>query len=180
MKTRHTTILRLGLGIVLGAAGCTTPRLAQQKRVVYGERNEHELAYEFLQPRKTNGLGVVVMVSGSWRSNPDDFKPMMGKAFLRRGYSMFAVSHLSQPKATIPEIYDDVTRAVRHIREHADEYGVDPGQARRHRGQRRWSLEPDDRHPGQGNHRQAGRTRSGSGDFFPGHRRDQLGQALQK
>ena len=100
MKTRHSTILRLGLGIVLGAAGCTTPRLAQQKRVVYGERNEHELAYEFLQPRKTNGLGVVVMVSGSWRSNPDDFKPMMGKAFLRRGYSMFAVSHLSQPKAT--------------------------------------------------------------------------------
>ena len=128
MKIRHTTILRLGLGIVLGAAGCTTPRLAQQKRVVYGERNEHELAYEFLQPRKTNGLGVVVMVSGGWRSNPDDFKPMMGKAFLRRGYSMFAVSHLSQPKATIPEIYDDVTRAVRHIREHADEYGVDPGQ----------------------------------------------------
>jgi hypothetical protein len=58
MKTRHSTILRLGLGIVLGAAGCTTPRLAQQKRVVYGERNEHELAYEFLQPRKTNGLAV--------------------------------------------------------------------------------------------------------------------------
>ena len=128
MKTRHSTILRLGLGIVLGAAGCTTPRLAQQKRVVYGERNEHELAYEFLQPRKTNGLGVVVMVSGSWRSNPNDFKPMMGKAFLRRGYSMFAVSHLSQPKATIPEIYEDVTRAVRHIHEHADEYGVDPSQ----------------------------------------------------
>jgi acetyl esterase/lipase len=90
--------------------------------------NDHELAYEFLQPRKTNGLGVVVMVSGGWRSNPDDFKPMMGKALLRRGYSLFAVSHLSQPKATIPEIYDDVTRAVQHIREHADEYGVDPGQ----------------------------------------------------
>ena len=81
-----------------------------------------------MQPRKTNGLGVVVMVSGSWRSDPDDFKPMMGRAFLRRGYSLFAVSHLSQPTATIPEIYDDVTRAVQHIREHAGEYGVDPGQ----------------------------------------------------
>jgi len=99
MKTRHSIIPLLGLAAALVAAGCTTPRLAQQKRVVYGERNEHELTYEFLQPRKTNGLGVVVMVSGAWRSNPDDFKPMMGKAFLRRGYSMFAVSHLSQPKA---------------------------------------------------------------------------------
>ena len=51
---------------------------------------------------------------------------MMGQAFLRRGYSLFAVSHLSQPKATIPEIYYDVTRAVQHIRVHAGEYGVDP------------------------------------------------------
>ena len=126
MKTCHSTILLLGLGIVLGVTGCATPRLAQQKRVIYGERNDHELAYEFLQPRKTNGLGVVVMVSGSWRSNPSDFKPRIGKAFLRRGYSLFAVSHLSQPKATIPEIYEDITRAVQHIREHADEYGVDP------------------------------------------------------
>ena len=128
MKTCRSTILLLGLGIVLGDTGCTTPKLAQQKRVVYGERNKHELAYEFLQPQKTNGLGVVVMVSGSWRSNPSDFKPKMGKALLRRGYSLFAVSHLSQPEATIPEIYEDVTRAVRHIREHADEYGVDPSQ----------------------------------------------------
>ena len=128
MKTCHSTILLLGLGIVLGVTGCATPRLAQQKMVIYGERNDHELAYEFLQPRKTNGLGVVVMVSGSWRSNPSDFKPRIGKAFLRRGYSLFAVSHLSQPKATIPEIYEDITRAVQHIREHADEYGVDPGQ----------------------------------------------------
>ena len=128
MKTSRTTTFLIGLAIALGVAGCTTPKLAQKKRVVYGERHDHELAYEFMQPRKINGLGVVVMVSGSWRSDPDDFKPMMGRAFLRRGYSLFAVSHLSQPKATIPEIYDDVTRAVQHIREHAGEYGVDPGQ----------------------------------------------------
>ena len=128
MKTCRSTILLLGFGIVLGVTGCTTPKLAQQKRDVYGERNEHELANEFLQPQNTNGLGVVVMVSGGWRSNPDDFKPKMGNAFLRRGYSMFAVSHLSPPKATIPEIYEDVTRAVRHIREHADEYGGEPSQ----------------------------------------------------
>ena len=123
MKTSRTTTFLLGLALALGAAGCTTPKLAQQKRVVYGERHDHELAYEFMQPRKTNGLGVVVMVSGSWRSDPDDFKPMMGRAFLRRGYSLFAVSHLSQPKATIPEIYHDVTRAVQHIRLHAGEHG---------------------------------------------------------
>ena len=78
--------------MVLYTAGCTTPKLAQQKRVVYGERNKQELTYEFLKPKKNNGLGIVVMVSGSWRADPKDFKPKMGRAFLRRGYSIFAVS----------------------------------------------------------------------------------------
>ena len=64
MKTSRATTFLLGLALALGAAGCTSPKLAQQKRVVYGERHDHELAYEFMQPRKTNGLGVVVMVSG--------------------------------------------------------------------------------------------------------------------
>ena len=96
--------------------------------VVYGHKYGMALTFDVFTPANANGAAVLNMVSGGWRSNPDDFEPKIGKAFLRRGYTLFAVSHLSQPKATIPEIYDDVTRAVRHIREHAGEYGVDPGQ----------------------------------------------------
>ena len=48
MKTSRATTFLLGLALALGAAGCTTPKLAQQKRVVYGERHDHELAYEFM------------------------------------------------------------------------------------------------------------------------------------
>jgi acetyl esterase/lipase len=45
---------------------------------------------------------------------------------LRRGYTIFAVSHLSQPQASVMEIVADVNRSVRFIRHHAREYGVDP------------------------------------------------------
>ena len=45
---------------------------------------------------------------------------------LRRGYTVLAVSHLSQPQATVMEIVEDVNRAMRFIRYHADEYGIDP------------------------------------------------------
>jgi acetyl esterase/lipase len=41
-------------------------------------------------------------------------------------YTIFAVSHLSQPQATVMEIVADVNRAVRFIRHHAQEYGIDP------------------------------------------------------
>jgi acetyl esterase/lipase len=45
---------------------------------------------------------------------------------LRRGYTVFAVVHGSQPKYTIPEILPDMHRAVRFIRHHAKDYRIDP------------------------------------------------------
>src|SRR5205823_4416542 len=48
------------------------------------------------------------------------------REFLDRGYVVFAVLHGSQPKYTIPEVLDDMHRAVRFIRANARKYGVDP------------------------------------------------------
>ena len=45
---------------------------------------------------------------------------------LRRGYTVFDVYHISQPEATVMEIVEEVNRAVRYIRHHARDYGVDP------------------------------------------------------
>ena len=44
----------------------------------------------------------------------------------QRGYTVFAVVHGCQPKFTIPEILEDMNRAVRFIRFHAADYGIDP------------------------------------------------------
>ncbi|MFM7135942.1 MAG: alpha/beta hydrolase, partial [Planctomycetota bacterium] len=45
---------------------------------------------------------------------------------LRRGFTVFAVSHVSQPKASVAEIFADVSRGVRFVRTHADDYRIDP------------------------------------------------------
>lgn len=102
------------------------PRFTQGSRVVYTQRQGHDLTFDTFRPERANGLGVVVMVSGGWKSGPDNFRPWMAAALLRRGYTIFAVSHLSQPQATVMEIVEDVHRGVRFIRHHAREYGVDP------------------------------------------------------
>ncbi len=51
-------------------------------------------------------------------------------AFIRpltdRGYTVFAVVHGSQPRFTVPEIVQDMNRAVRFIRYHSKDYGIDP------------------------------------------------------
>lgn len=103
------------------------PGTGETATVIYGERNEKPLSYEVIPPAQdANGAAVLVMVSGSWKSDPESFQRWLAAPFLRGGYTVFAISHLSQPKALIGEIVEDVHRAVRHIRHHAGDYGVDP------------------------------------------------------
>lgn len=66
------------------------------------------------------------MISGRWISPEHPFNPMVVAPLLRHGYTIFAVHHLSQPKATVVETVEDVHRAVRFVRHHAAKYGVDP------------------------------------------------------
>jgi len=95
--------------------------------VVYGQRHGRELTLDVIRPANPNGRGVAVMVSGGWKSSPGSFPPWLAAPLLRRGYTVFAVYHVPQPVATVMEIHEDVHRAVRFIRHHARDYGVDSG-----------------------------------------------------
>jgi acetyl esterase/lipase len=100
----------------------------RQDDVIYGRKYGTALTMDVFRPKQhANGLGVVFVISGGWFSSSDiddivpAFRPLLG-----RGYTVFAVVHGSQPKFTIPEILQDINRAVRFIRFHAKDYGIDP------------------------------------------------------
>jgi acetyl esterase/lipase len=89
----------------------------------------YALTMDVLTPAKPNGIGVVACVSGGWVSRHeaiDGAIGLVGKPLVDRGYTVFAVVHGSQPKFTIPEVLEDMHRAVRFIRANAKDYGVDP------------------------------------------------------
>jgi acetyl esterase/lipase len=74
---------------------------------------------------KANGRGIIWCVSGGWVSG----KPGgigLGQELVARGYTVFAVVHGSQPKFTIPEVLEDMHRAVRFIKTNAKKYNIDP------------------------------------------------------
>ena len=78
------------------------------------------------------GKGIIWCVSGGWFSA----KPSgvgLAKEFVDRGYVVFAVVHGSQPKFSIPEVLDDMHRAVRFIKFNAEEVQRRSRQARHRR-----------------------------------------------
>lgn len=102
------------------------PSCVREAGVVYGMRRGQALTMDVVTPSRPNGHGVLLMMSGSWKSKPDAFRTFMAAPLIRRGYTVFAVYHISQPTVTIMEVVEDVHRAARFVRHHADEYGIDP------------------------------------------------------
>ncbi len=96
--------------------------------VIYGRKFGTALTLDVFTPEKPNGYGVIWVVSGGWYSAHEGIPARGGvpQHFLARGYTVFAVVHGSQPKFIIPEITQDMHRAVRFIRHHAAKYGVNP------------------------------------------------------
>src|SRR5664279_3600647 len=102
------------------------PRLEVTSGVVYGQRQGKDLTLDVLRPSRPNGIGIVLMASGGWKSQAGSFRPWIAAPLLRRGYTIFAVYHIPQPEATVMEITEEVNRAVRYIRHNAGRYGIDP------------------------------------------------------
>jgi len=102
------------------------PPYKRTEDVIYGRKFGTALTMDVFQPEKPNGAAVIFCVSGGWFSAHESVNTAFAAELLRRGYTVFEVVHGSQPKFTIPEVLEDMHRAVRYIRSHAKDYDVDP------------------------------------------------------
>lgn len=114
-------------GSIAAQTGPLPPGTAQYTDIIYGRKYGMALTMNVLSPKNPNGAGVIYVVSGGWFSAPEMISAEVASVFLNRRYTVFAVMHGSQPKFTIPEIAEDMRRAVRYIRFRAKDFGVDPG-----------------------------------------------------
>lgn len=117
--------------VLLGslALAADGPNYTRTEDVIYGRKFGMALTLDVIKPKENpNGLGIVYCVSGGWFSSHDNVPGVIGASapYLKRGYTIFAVCHGSNPKFTIPEVVKDMHRAVRFIRSRAKDYGIDP------------------------------------------------------
>lgn len=121
---------RLSLVLLLllsHAAGRDDPTLVRQSDVIYGRKHGVALTMDIFRPtRDPSGSAIVFVVSGGWFSGKRMIWPAWYQPLVRRGHTVFAVLHGSQPKYTLPEMVPDIRRAIRYIRYHAKTLGIDP------------------------------------------------------
>jgi acetyl esterase/lipase len=92
--------------------------------LIYARHDGVCLTMDVIQPARANGLGIISIVSGGWKSSHEGIGS--GDPFIKRGYTVFYVVHGSQPHFTVEEIIADVHRAVRFIRSRAKSFGINP------------------------------------------------------
>jgi acetyl esterase/lipase len=108
------------------SGGDSAQRFTRTEDVIYGRKFGTALTLDVLQPVQTNGYAILFMVSGGFFSSHEAINPGFVEPFLNRGYTVFAVVHGSQPRFIIPEIEQDIHRAVRFVRHNAAKWGVHP------------------------------------------------------
>jgi len=100
---------------------------SRQEDIIYGRKYGTALTLDVFTPKKdTKGAAVVFAVSGGWFSDHRAIRVPFIEEFLKRGYTVFAVVHGSQPRFTIPEAVEDMQRAVRYIRSQAKTFQINP------------------------------------------------------
>lgn len=124
----RSLILAFSLAIAgfSAAAAADDPKITAD--VVYGHKDGMALTYDVISPAQPNGAAIVYIPTGGWYSPFIDPKvAAQGAApYLQKGYTVIVLRHGSAPKYTVPETVEDVRRAIRHIKAHADDMGFDP------------------------------------------------------
>lgn len=105
-----------------------------EKNVVYGMYSGLALLMDVYHPEKPNGYGVI-FISGSGWHMPLAYNGSLkdGAAnnnvlqkLTEAGYTVFAINHRAAPRFRYPAAVEDAQRAVRFVRHHAKEYGINP------------------------------------------------------
>jgi acetyl esterase/lipase len=124
-------LVALGLPGLLTAQGLASGSEADVQvipDVVYGHKDGMALTFDVFRPSNAHGGAVLYMVSGGWVSRWSPPEWLIARSFgglLEKGLTVMAVRHGSAPRYKVPEAEADVRRALRYIRLHSEELGVD-------------------------------------------------------
>ena len=106
-----------------------------EKNVIYGMFSGLGMTMDVYYPENPNGYGIIFISGSAWTSELSlDAKPLTesGQELIYAvpladaGYTVFNINHRTAPRFRYPAPVEDVQRAVRYIRHHAEKFDIDP------------------------------------------------------
>lgn len=100
------------------------PRVLENVSYVDGEEDPKHMLDLYFPAGKHTKLPVLVWIhGGAWREGDKQPSPMM--PFLNHGYAIAGINYRLAPDYKFPTQLHDCKAAIRWLRKHADEYGMD-------------------------------------------------------
>ena len=125
----------LFLGMFILNTGLVKSQSRIEKNIVIGTYSGLALLMDVHYPEKPNGYGIIHIPGSAWWKALGYNAPLLsqnmkveiyGKPLVEQGYTVFSLNHRAIPRFQFPSQLDDVQRAVRFIRFHADTFKIDP------------------------------------------------------
>ena len=106
--------------------GIPAPRIVYD--VVYAQYGERQLKLDVYQPPEalSNAPGIVVVRGGAWRRGDKTFFGYIASQLAAEGFVTASIEYRTSDEAKFPAAVHDVKAAVRWMRAHAAEYGINP------------------------------------------------------
>jgi acetyl esterase/lipase len=131
VEERMKRLVLLSVGcLIFSSAFAQAPA---EKNVIYGMYSGLALLMDVHRPQKPNGIGVLFVSGSGWHASPDyggmslkDGQAASWQPLVQAGYTVFAINHRAAPRFPYPAAIEDVERAIRFIRFHAKDFGIDP------------------------------------------------------
>lgn len=105
-------------------------KVRAQTDLVYKKTGDRELHLDLFFPakkKKKKYPGVILIHGGGWSSGSKAHQVPMAQQLAAKGYVAAAVEYRLSPEARYPAAVYDLKEAVRWLRAHADDYGLDTG-----------------------------------------------------
>ena len=114
------------LAVLLGSSQLLQAQVTCERDVIYHRTEGVALTMDVFNPEKPNGIGIIKIVSGGWKSRHQNVTEEYGSPYTDHGYTVFAVVHGSQPRYKVRDIMEFMHRSVRFIRTNAERWKIDP------------------------------------------------------
>ncbi len=126
----------IGAGVLatILAGGLAAAEERVERNVVFGMYSGLALLMDVYHPEQPNGYGIVFISGSGWtRELGLDATPLKETGqediyavpLAAAGYTVFAINHRASPRFRHPAHLEDAQRAVRFVRHHAADYGID-------------------------------------------------------